>query len=112
MHDPGEESGDRANDDREQKRPVAQSRDRESNDDARERGHGLNGEVNSSQHDHEGDAGRQDEEHGGVARKLDQSARLEKARLGDPNQENEGGKRREREPLSEVIRTQRLRSHR
>ena len=112
MHDPGKQSGDRANDDREQKRPVAQSRDGESHDDARERGHGLNGEVNPSKHDHEGDAGREDEQYGGIARELNQSARLEKARLGDPDHQNEGRKRRERQPLSEVIRTQGLRSHR
>ena len=48
----------------------------ERDDDARQRGHRLDRQVDAAEHDDEGDAGGEDEEHGGVAGELEQRRRL------------------------------------
>ena len=50
----------------------------------------------------------ENEQDRGIAREPDRGAELEKAGLRNPDQQNENRQRRERQPLSDVVRPQGL----
>ena len=107
VDDPGEQPGDRANDDGQQERAIAETGDGQRDDDARERGHRLNRQIDAAEHDDESDAGREREQHRGVAEEIQQRSGLQKARLSDADDDHERGERRQRQPFAQVVGSER-----
>ena len=89
--------------DRQHERAVAEARDRQRDDDAGQRRHRLDRQVDAAEHDDEGDAGRQDEQHRGVAGELQQRRRLQEHRLHRADEDDEDDERGERQPLPQPV---------
>src|SRR5271170_4568709 len=103
VDDPGEQPGERANGDGEQERAIAETRDGQRDDDARQRGHGLNRQIDAAEHDDESDAGREREQHRGVTEEIQQRSGSQKARLSDADNDHERGERRQRQPFAQAV---------
>src|SRR4051794_30674831 len=99
MCEPEKEPRQHSDDDSKDERAIAEAADGQRYDDAGERGHRLDREINTTEHDHERDAARHDEENSGIAGKLEQRGGLEEPGLDDTHQENQGYERCERQPL-------------
>ena len=108
MGDAREEPGEDADADGEPEGAISELRNRERHDDAGERRHRLERQVDAAEHDDEGDPGRENEQNRRVAGQLQQGRGLEEHRLhhaDDGHEDDEGCKR---QPLPQPVDVQSL----
>src|SRR5579864_9080207 len=103
MSEAGEQPGNETDEDRKQEGAVAERRQGERHDDARQRGHRLNREVDAAEHDDEADAARENEQGGSVAGELEESLDPEEGRLKHPDEEHEREQRHDWQPAAELV---------